>query len=97
MALAYKGPVVLGINWYSGMSSPDSRGYIDVTGTLLGGHAILANEINTMRRVVRLHNSWGPNWGSKGNCFISFEELDRLLKEGGEACVPVKRALVPIK
>lgn len=96
-ALAYIGPVVLGINWYSGMCYPDAHGYIAVTGSLQGGHAILANEVNMMRRIVRLHNSWGAGWGNQGNCFVSFDELDRLLKEGGEACVPLKRKLVPIK
>lgn len=89
--LSYLGPVVLGISWHSSMFRPDASGLVTLNGDVAGGHAILANGINLRTRQVRLHNSWGSNWGKNGECFISFEDLDKLLKDQGEACVAVGR------
>lgn len=89
--IGHFGPVVLGINWYEGMMTPDDKAYIHVTGDAVGGHAILARGVNFKQRRVTLRNSWGSDWGANGGCHISFDDLDRLLHEEGEACVPVKR------
>lgn len=40
--VCYSGPAVLGLNWYTGMFNPDASGFIRPTGTLAGGHCILA-------------------------------------------------------
>ena len=90
-AIGHRGPAVLGINWYEGMCSTDESGIIHPTGRLLGGHAILANGYNKKKNLIRLHNSWGKSWGVNGYCFISVNDLDRILHENGEACIPVKR------
>lgn len=89
--LGYFGPIVLGVNWYYDMFFPDENGVIKVGGMNAGGHAILANGINVKKQLVRLHNSWGPEWGVNGEAFISFDDLRRLMYEQGEACVAVKR------
>lgn len=94
LTLGYFGPVVLGINWYSDMFNPDSSGIIKVGGYVAGGHAILANAVNVKKKLIHLKNSWGASWGKGGGCYISFDDLDRLLKEGGEACIPVQRKVV---
>lgn len=108
MALGYKGPAILGVNWYAGQSNIDPAGFIHPEGQLLGGHAILANGIKCIwpyglvktlanldraRSYVRLHNSWGRNWGINGDCFISLAELGYLLssEQWGEAVIPVLR------
>lgn len=92
LALSYKGPAVLGIPWYEGMFEPDSTGFIRPDGSVMGGHAILANGICLKAPgYIRLHNSWGKGWGVNGECFITFADLDRLLHEQGEACIPVQR------
>ncbi len=95
LTLGYKGPVVLGINWYDGMFTPDVGGVIHPTGSIAGGHCILANGVSVKHRIVRLHNSWGLDWGIFGDCFMTWDGLDRLLHEGGEACVPVLRVKTP--
>ncbi len=93
LAIGYKGPAVLGINWFEGMDWPDAgTGIVHATGALRGGHAILANGVSIRNGLVRLHNSWGPWWGYKGDCFISFDDLRKLLAERGEACIPVRRS-----
>lgn len=94
LALAYEGPVVLGLNWYTGMFEPDIKGLIHVTGDLEGGHCILAYGVSVAARTVQLHNSWGASWGLDGRCKITWEDLDRLLQEQGEACVPMLRKQV---
>ena len=100
--LSNHGPIVLGINWYEDMFFPDEKGFIKPTGAILGGHAILATGIQIRERdgflwktlpepVIRLHNSWGVEYGINGDVFITATDLSKLLKEQGEACVPVKR------
>jgi hypothetical protein len=91
MAIGYAGPAVLGLNWYEGMFEPDERGYIRPTGSLAGGHCIVARGVSLKYGYVLLHNSWGASWGKNGTCLISFNDLDRLLHEQGEACIPVRR------
>ena len=89
------GPAVVGVDWYDGMFTPDSNGFIHPTGNIAGGHAILVKGYNVRARRFLLHNSWGPNWGRKGTCFISYDDLGNLLASGGEACIPVKRVRTP--
>ena len=90
LSLGHNGPAVLGINWYEGMYNPDQDNRIHVAGSLKGGHSILAIGVDVEKQEVILHNSWGKDWAKKGECRISFTDLDRLLHEDGEACIPVK-------
>lgn len=91
LALSWKGPAVLGVNWYEGMYSPDENGLIHVSGNQVGGHAILARGYSRKKKAILLRNSWGVNWGVAGDCWISIDDLARLLKEDGEACIPIQR------
>lgn len=85
------GPVVLGLNWYEGMLETDADGFITPSGGLVGGHCILARGVEVDREFVVLHNSWGKSWGRKARARLRWDDLDRLLREDGEACVPVVR------
>jgi hypothetical protein len=87
-ALLTSGPVILGINWYTGMFDPLPSGRLSVTGSLAGGHAIVANGVNTVQETVRLKNSWGRDWGSSGHATLSFADLNRLSAEDGEVVLP---------
>lgn len=91
LAVGYKGPAVLGINWYEGMYDTDGLGYIHPTGEIMGGHAILCNKVSVTGEYFSLHNSWGQNWGINGEAKVSFNDMAILLKNDGEACVPTKR------
>ena len=91
LAVSRHGPAVLGVNWYAGMFYPDKQGFIHVTGTLAGGHAILCNGYNVKGKYFKLHNSWGKTWGVNGGCKISYDDMNTLLKQQGEACIPVTR------
>lgn len=95
-AISRHGPVVLGINWYDGMFDTDENGFIAPTGRIAGGHAIIARGVSKKDETVLLHNSWGRNWGGTkwgpGTALLTWDNLDRLLHEDGEACVPVFRS-----
>lgn len=91
LAVSRKGPAVLGVNWYEGMFQTSRSGYISVSGRKAGGHAILCHGFNVKGGYFKLHNSWGKSWGINGECKITYEDMDRLLREQGEACIPVKR------
>jgi hypothetical protein len=91
VTISQYGPVVFGLNWYEGMREPDDKGFVHVQGGSVGGHAVLGLGVSMRRGAVRLHNSWGRSWGQDGRAWISFGDLERLLYEQGEVCVPVVR------
>lgn len=88
------GPVVMGTVWPMEMFTPDRHGYIEPKGEDAGGHAWLIIGANRNRRnpdgtrgAVRMINSWGDGWAQNGRAWITFNNLDWLIKEDGEACV----------
>ena len=91
LGVGYNGPSVLGIRWYEGMTTPDESNYIKPTGRCVGGHCILCNAVNVKKQRFTLHNSWGKDWGINGECYINFEDMDKLLKQNGEAVFFQKR------
>jgi hypothetical protein len=93
LAVGYAGPGVAGLNWYEGMLEPDDKGFISPTGRIRGGHAIMIHSVNVKGEYVKVHNSWGEDWGVKGDAKLSFKDLERLLAEDGEFCVPVVRKI----
>jgi len=85
-------PVVFGIRWTVDMFRPDPKTHlIRPTGATAGGHAIHSYRYDAKRGLFWLNQSWGLLWpGSyKGLCCILGEDVDVLLKEGGE-CATVK-------
>lgn len=93
VTLSNHGPVVLGLPWKDSMFQPADSGFLDTSGTISGGHCILARgiRIKNGKPFVVLRNSWGRWFGLGGDCFIWADDLEALLTDGGEACVPVRR------
>lgn len=100
LALAHTGPAVLGTYWLNSMWNPRPSGLLEVSGGKVGGHAYLARGVLLKPRlpgeknlgpVIRCVNSWGSDWGKQGEFYIRVEDLERLLRDDGEACVPVSR------
>ncbi len=89
LGVSRHGPAIIGIPWYEGMMNPDADGYLQPTGQVIGGHAILDRGFN-LKRGHRVHNSWGRGWGDKGCAWISRKDMARLLSENGEACLPTR-------
>ena len=100
-ALAFLGPVVVGVPWLEGMYRTSADGLVRVEGRKVGGHAILLTGFGWRRFggrfggerlfVVRWRNSWGGSYGVGGDGFVRVEDLGLLLRDVGEACVPVGR------
>jgi hypothetical protein len=94
-ALLTTGPVVVGTWWYSEMfvPKPDKESgklLIRAQGSKAGGHAYLINGVNTEKGLVRVKNSWGQEWGSNGHAYMPIEDLDKLVKDQGEACLAIE-------
>jgi len=85
LTLSHKGPVGIGVWWYTGMFYPNSEGLIEATGSQEGGHEIelIANDVD--REEVEFINSWGAGWGKKGRGRMKWTTLERLLNEQGDA------------
>lgn len=87
------GPVQVGTDWYSGMTHTDERFVMHPTGELLGGHAYLIRGYNRRTRLFRCKGSYGRDFGDQGDTYLRHQDLDRLLRAGGEAWVGVKQNL----
>lgn len=91
-AIAIGRPVVIGVNWYEEFMAPKLIGgehWIGMShdiGNSLGGHAICLNGASDKRDAFKLAPSWGMGYPS---VWLPYAIFDRLMREGGEACVGV--------
>jgi len=97
LGVGYNGPAVTGLKWYEGMLDTDAKGYIHPTGKRIGAHCILCTAIDIKKQRFTLHNSWGKSWGMRGECYISFEDMNKLLKQRGEVVFFQRRHESPDK
>lgn len=81
------GPIIVGINWYSGFDSPASDGLIQKTGTIRGGHEICFDEVNSDHKLVWFRNSWSSQWGVNGRACMTWDTFNAILAEDGDATV----------
>jgi hypothetical protein len=95
--LAGLGTVVLGIIWTDQMFDPDRDGFIHYRGRVEGGHCIKSTGWSDARGrgALRIQNSWDRSWGQGGRAWIAYEDLDRLIKDDGEACAATEQKLAP--
>lgn len=85
------GPLVIGSNWYERMFDPDASGRLRIGGRIAGGHAYLLYGCNRSKKQVWIQNSWGPSWGVNGRAYLTYRDLERLLREDGEACTATEQ------
>jgi hypothetical protein len=87
------GPLVFGSNWYADMMKPTrGDGFIYPTGRSVGGHAYLLIGYDDRRQIAVIQNSWGLDWGiDGGRAVIRYDDLEVLLKDGGEACIATEQ------
>jgi len=80
------GPLLLGLPWFNAWFTPGPNGFVDAvpywrTSGLAGGHEVCAIGLEDVaqyadgrvipeRTVIRVRNSWGPDWGSGGDFFL---------------------------
>lgn len=75
-------PVAMGSLWYEGMFVAAGQ-ELKTTGPVVGGHAYLLDGVNTTKRRVRVQ-TWGDHF------WLSFDSLDSLLMDWGEAAVALE-------
>lgn len=90
--LSQKGPVVFGVPWYQSMFTPQADGRLVISGVANSGHAFIGDELDVQRGRIWMLNNWTRNWGIDGRAWMHLEDWDKLLRQGGQACVPVKRS-----
>lgn len=83
-------PVLIGVNWYTHMFMPESDGIIKIGGIVEGGHCVVINGANKKTGYYRGKNSWGKEWAKGGYFYISFDDMERLIGEGGEVALPIE-------
>lgn len=81
------GPVVVGTWWTYDMFYPNDNDLITATGSKVGGHAYLIDGINVKKKLFRIKNSWGRDWGRNGHAYISFDDMETLILDSGEVCL----------
>ena len=80
-------PVVVGTNWLQNMFNPDHNGYLNVSGSVAGGHAYLIVGYASKARYFTMLNSWSVGWGKRGYAKIREADMRRLIEDDGEAAV----------
>ncbi len=84
------GPIIMGTEWFYGMLDTDRKGFVEPTGSSVGGHAWLIVGANRSKG-LQAQNSWGKTWGTIGGRFwLTFDHLAPLLAQDGEAAVAVE-------
>lgn len=91
-----RGPVVMGTLWYRDMYYPNTTGLVVPTGPVMGGHCYLAYGTDRDLGVIECVNSWGLGWGKMGRFKLTYETMDYLLHNQGEACVAMEKRKVGI-
>lgn len=100
-SVLYLGPVVIGVPWYESMWATRPSGLVEVDGRRVGGHSLVLTGFSASRRLrgegrigpaFQWRNSWGRGYGKRGHGWVRAADLERLLDEGGEACVPFGRS-----
>lgn len=92
-------PVVVGTNWYESMFRPDKHGRVKISGGVAGGHCYVVNFFDG--KLFWCYSSWGQDFGIKdangvgGMFLLTPAQLDRLIREKGEACMGVERIVTP--
>lgn len=84
LGVCYFSPAIIGIPWYQGMYKPDKNFYISPSGKKVGGHCCLVIAVHAEKRKFTIINSWGSEWGWKGLCSLSFDDMGYLIDEGAD-------------
>ena len=89
-----RGPVVLGTDWYQGMNHADADGFVNLSGSVVGGHCYLCYGVDgedPQNRAFLCANSWGSDWGVDGTFRLRYEDVRQLFFQRSiDACSAVE-------
>ncbi len=94
-----RGPVMLGSSWHRSMFDPTPEGFVEIMphSPVEGGHEYLLRGVDTRRGIGRCVNSWGKGWNANaagcrpGHFLMSFETIERLFHEEGDAVSAIEK------
>jgi hypothetical protein len=87
-------PLIVGVNWYDDMFSPDPSGRVRPTGGLAGGHEFVWDSYDAIAKVCGFTNSWAGSWGLNGRFTMTVADFTKLLAQDGDVTsfVPITTA-----
>jgi len=71
--LADGNPVVIGMKTYENFMTYKGGVYKSVSGSYLGGHAMVAVGYDDGKKAFKILNSWSEQWGEKGYCWYDYD------------------------
>jgi hypothetical protein len=89
--LLNNGPLIVGVDWYNDMFTPDENNQIHIGGAWVGGHCGVINELMETGFYF-FQNSWG-GWGIHGGAKIAKIDFEILMNNQGEAMTAVELPL----
>ena len=75
-AISHNLPVAFGCVIYENFKDLDENFVVPYpAGNALGGHAMLGIGYDSEKKLLKVQNSWGAEWGDKGCCYIHYEHV----------------------
>jgi len=91
------GPLVIGVPWRSSMYATGPDGVVDAGGSEVGGHCLVVTAWVTDYAGhgpgFWWRNSWGAEYGIRGDAFVPEPVFASLIAEVGEVAVPIGRKI----
>lgn len=81
IAVLNLGPVVVGIDFYSGMLK-STNGKMIAAGGVIGSHAVVVYGVDLEKQEFLVANSHGVEWGIHGTASVSVETMNKIFKYG---------------
>lgn len=74
-AILQYGPLLAVVPVTDGFWTPDSNGFVYYTNPVRGYHAVVLVGYDDDRKAFLLRNSWGPDWGKDGHCWLPYHYM----------------------
>lgn len=109
LGIGYHSPLVMGIDWYESMFTPNTDNFIIPSGLIKGGHDIEAHAVKCVKvdtskpltfdnldlnkSYITLRNSWGQ-WAKGGDVYVRLIDVKNVLMRNGDFCLPIGKKVI---